>query len=425
MTAPVTTIESALLRIATAGSVDDGKSTLIGRLLYDSKAILADQLEQVQEASERRSGEGGLDLSLLTDGLRAEREQGITIDVAYRYFQTARRKFVLADTPGHVQYTRNMVTGASTADVAIILIDARHGVVEQTRRHTFIASLLGIPHLAVCVNKMDLVDYAEDVFDGIVRDFCALAKQLGVKDVEFFPISAKLGDNVVDASAAMNWYSGTPLLEHLETLSLADDEAGQDTRFPVQWVIRDHDADYRGYAGTVAGGVLRAGDAVVVLPSGVQTTIAAVETIDGELDAAFAPMSVTVRLADNVDASRGDMIARAPGATNEVAPLVTRELSADVSWMAEAPLRPGARLALKHTTSSVRAIVEGLDDVVDIATLERVVSPDELALNDIGRVRLRVSKPLAVDPYERNRTTGSFILIYEATNESVGAGMIR
>jgi sulfate adenylyltransferase large subunit len=421
----VTELETSLLRIATAGSVDDGKSTLIGRLLYDSKAILADQLEQVQEASERRSGEGGLDLSLLTDGLRAEREQGITIDVAYRYFQTARRKFVLADTPGHVQYTRNMVTGASTADVAIILIDARHGVVEQTRRHTFIASLLGIPHLAVCVNKMDLVGFAEDVFDGIVRDFCALARQLGVPDVQFFPISAKLGDNVVDRSTSMDWYAGLPLLEHLETLSLADDPAGHDARFPVQWVIRDHDADYRGYAGTVAGGVLRPGDAVVVHPSGVRTTIAAVETIEGELDAAIAPMSVTVRLADNVDASRGDMIVKVPSGDEEHAPLVTRELTADVAWMSDDALRPGARLALKHTTSTVRAIVEGLEDVLDIATLERVADPEQLALNDIGRVRLRVSKELTVDPYERNRTTGSFILIDEASNETVGAGMVR
>ena len=432
----MTTIETSLLRIATAGSVDDGKSTLIGRLLYDSKAILADQLEQVQEASERRSGEGGLDLSLLTDGLRAEREQGITIDVAYRYFQTARRKFVLADTPGHVQYTRNMVTGASTADVAIILIDARHGVVEQTRRHTFIASLLGIPHLAVCVNKMDLVGYAEDVFDGIVRDFCSVARGLGINDVQFFPISAKLGDNVVDGSSSMDWYSGVPLLEHLETLSLADDPAGHDARFPVQWVIRDHDADYRGYAGTVAGGELRPGDPVVVLPSGVRTTIAAIETLDGELEVAVAPMSVTVRLADNVDASRGDLIAPDPAAGEAadaagaagaagLPPVVSREITADVCWMAGAPLRVGARLALKHTTSSVRAIVDALEDVIDITTLERVAAPESLALNDIGRVKLRVSRELAVDPYERNRTTGSFILIDEATNETVGAGMVR
>ncbi len=419
-----TTIETSMLRIATAGSVDDGKSTLIGRLLYDSKAILADQLEQVQEASERRSGAGGLDLSLLTDGLRAEREQGITIDVAYRYFQTARRKFVLADTPGHVQYTRNMVTGASTADVAIILVDARHGVVEQTRRHAFIAALLGIPHLAVCVNKMDLVDFAEDVFDGIVREFCALARQLGVKDVQFFPISAKLGDNVVDGSPSMPWYGGRPLLEHLETLSLADDHTGHDLRFPVQWVIRDHDADFRGYAGTIAGGVLRPGDDVVVLPSGVRSRIAAVQTLDGELRAAAAPMSVTVLLADDVDASRGDLIARVPS-TDEIAPVVTRHLTADVCWMADAPLRVGAKLALKHTTATVRAVIDGLDDVVDIATLERIQAPDGLALNDIGQVRLRVSRELAVDPYALNRTTGSFILIDETTNETVGAGMIR
>jgi len=424
MSAPVTTVETSMLRIATAGSVDDGKSTLIGRLLYDAKAILADQLEQVQEASERRSGAGGLDLSLLTDGLRAEREQGITIDVAYRYFQTARRKFVLADTPGHVQYTRNMVTGASTADVAIILIDARHGVVEQTRRHTFIAALLGIPHLAVCVNKMDLVGYAEDVFDAIVRDFSGLARQLGVADVRYFPISALQGDNVVDGSAAMGWYAGPPLLEHLETLSLADDAAGHDARFPIQWVIRDHDADYRGYAGTVAGGTLCPGDEVLVLPSGVRTRIAAIETLDRELDVAVAPMSVTVRLADDVDASRGDLIVRAPSA-DEIPPVVTRTLTADVCWMAQAPLLPGARLALKHTTANVRAVVDALDDVVDISTLKRTAGPAQLALNDIGQVRLRVSRELAVDPYALNRTTGSFILIDEASNETVGAGMIR
>jgi bifunctional enzyme CysN/CysC len=415
--------ETSLLRIATAGSVDDGKSTLIGRLLYDSKAVLADQIEHVAEASKRRNGEDGLDLSLLTDGLRAEREQGITIDVAYRYFQTARRKFILADTPGHVQYTRNMVTGASTADLAIILIDARYGVVEQTKRHAFIASLLGIPHLAVCVNKMDLVGYAEDTFDGIVRDFSALAQRLDAKDVTFFPISALNGDNVVDRSAEMDWYGGLPLLEHLEELELEADHNLVDVRFPVQWVIRDHDSDYRGYAGQLAGGILHPGDEIVVLPSGIRTTLAGIDAQDGELDEAFPPMSVTLRLTDDVDVSRGDMIARIDD--DAPAPVVTRELTADVCWMADAALRPGARLMLKHTTRTVRAVVGEIVDRLDVTTLERDGAPAELGLNDIGQVRLRVSSELAVDPYKRNRTTGSFVLIDEASNETVGGGMIR
>jgi sulfate adenylyltransferase large subunit len=384
--------QTGLLRLATAGSVDDGKSTLIGRLLYDSKAVLQDQLDQVEEASKRRSGEGALDLSLLTDGLRAEREQGITIDVAYRYFQTTRRKFVLADTPGHVQYTRNMVTGASTADLAIVLIDARYGVVEQTRRHAFIAALLGIPHLAVAVNKMDLVGYDESRFDEIVRDFLALRSRLAVHDVAFFPISALHGDNVVDRSEAMPWYGGLPLLEHLETVEVESDRDLVHGRFPVQWVIRDHDADYRGYAGQVAGGVLTAGDEVVVLPSGIETTIEAVETADGPLDEAYPPMSVTVRLADDVDASRGDLIAD--------------------------------RDAIKHTTATARAIVDGVVDRVDVETLERVEA-QELTLNDIGQVRLRISRPLVFDPYAVNRATGAFILIDEATNDTVAGGMIR
>ena len=414
---------TSLLRIATAGSVDDGKSTLIGRLLYDSKAVLADQLDHVAEASKRRNGEAGLDLSLLTDGLRAEREQGITIDVAYRYFQTAQRKFILADTPGHVQYTRNMVTGASTADLAIILIDARYGVVEQTKRHAFLASLLGIPHLAVCVNKMDLVGYAEDVFDGIVREFLALAQRLDAQDIAFFPISALNGDNVVDPSTEMDWYGGLPLLQHLEELELEADHNLVDVRFPVQWVIRDHDSHYRGYAGQMAGDILAPGDEVVVLPSGVRSTIAGIDTQDGPLEEAFPPMSVTLRLTDDVDVSRGDLIARIDDEAS--APTVTRELIADVSWMAEAPLRPGARLALKHTTTTVRAIAEELIDRLDIHTLDRDEAPQELALNDIGQVRLRVSRNLVVDSYKQNRTTGSFILIDEASNETVGGGMIR
>jgi sulfate adenylyltransferase large subunit len=405
---------SDLLRLATAGSVDDGKSTLIGRLLHDAKAILADQLDDL------RGRDGELDLARLTDGLRAEREQGITIDVAYRYFATARRTFILADTPGHVQYTRNMVTGASTADLAIVLVDARNGVVEQTRRHAFIASLLGIPHLVVAVNKMDLVGFSEDAFDGVVRDFCAFRAQLpSVRDVAYVPISALRGDNVVERSEAMAWYGGLPLLEHLETVAIEADRNLDELRFPVQYVVRDGASDYRGYAGQVAGGVLRAGEEVLVLPSERRTTVAVIDTYDGPLDAAFPPMSVTVRLADDLDVSRGDLICR-PGDR----PALARDLVADVCWMADAPLRPGARLAIKHATHSARAIVDALDDRVELAALQREPAPAELALNDIGRVRLRTSKPLAFDPSARNRATGSFILVDEATNDTVGAGMI-
>src|SRR3954469_11332479 len=336
------------LRLATAGSVDDGKSTLIGRLLYDSKSVLTDQLEHVEEASRRRNGNGAIDLSLLTDGLRAEREQGITIDVAYRYFATPARDFILADTPGHVQYTRNMVTGASTADVAIVLVDARHGVVEQTKRHAFIAALLGIPHLVVAVNKMDLVGFSEERFDEIVRDFCAFRRSLASPDVAFIPISALNGDNVVDRSEAMPWYGGTALLEHLEAIDPADDRNLTDLRFPVQLVIRSEGNDYRGYAGQVASGIVRPGDRVRVLPSGVESTVAAVETLDGPLDEAFPPQSVTVRLADDVDVSRGDVLVR--GDPARPAPEPVRELEADVCWFADRPLRPGGRYLLKHLT---------------------------------------------------------------------------
>jgi bifunctional enzyme CysN/CysC len=405
---------SDLLRLATAGSVDDGKSTLIGRLLHDAKAILADQLDDL------RGRDGELDLSRLTDGLRAEREQGITIDVAYRYFATTRRTFILADTPGHVQYTRNMVTGASTADLAIVLVDARNGVVEQTRRHAFIASLLGIPHLVVAVNKMDLVGWSEDVFDAVVRDVCAFREQLPtVRDIAYVPLSALRGDNVVDRSDAMPWYGGLPLLEHLETVEVEADRNLDDLRFPVQYVIRDGASDYRGYAGQLGGGVLRPGDEVLVLPSEQVTTVASIDTFDGPLDTAFAPMSVIVRLADDLDVSRGDLICR-PGDR----PALARDLVADVCWMADAPLRPGGRYAIKHATHTARAIIEAIDDRVDVASLGREPAPGELALNDIGRVRLRTSKPLAFDPYARNRFTGSFILIDEATNDTVGAGMI-
>ena len=413
--------QSDLLRIATGGSVDDGKSTLIGRLLYDSKAILADQLEHVVQTSERR-GDGYVNLALLTDGLRAEREQGITIDVAYRYFQTTRRKFIIADTPGHEQYTRNMVTGASTADLSLMLVDARKGVSEQTRRHAYIASLLRIPHLVVCVNKMDLVSYDAEVFYTILDELTSWAARLQIPDITFIPISALNGDNVVDRSFAMSWYGGAPLLYHLEHVVIAPDRNLVDVRFPVQWVIRpmrDTHHDYRGYAGQVAGGVLRPGDEVIVLPSGRSTTIAAIDTFDGEVPVAFPTMSVTLRLDEELDVSRGDMIVAA-----EDPPAVAREIEASVCWMSDQPLRTGARYTIKHTTRSARAIVEAIEYRVDINTLGREPA-SELALNEIGRLRLRCSMPLIVDSYARNRTTGSFILIDEATNDTVGAGMVR
>ncbi len=407
-----------LLRLATAGSVDDGKSTLIGRLLLDSKQILTDQLEHVQEASRRRGG-AMVDLSLLVDGLRAEREQGITIDVAYRYFATPKRTFIIADTPGHVQYTRNMVTGASTADLAVILVDARKGVLEQSKRHAFISTLLGIPHLVVAVNKMDLVDFDEETFDAIVRDFSDFARGLAARDITYIPMSAKHGDNVVERSERMPWYGGMPLLEHLESVVVADDRNLDEARFPVQWVVRDHDSDYRGYAGQVAGGVLRPGDEVVVLPSRERTRIARIDTFDGPVEEAFAPMSVTLLLADELDVSRGDLICR-PGDE----PQLSREIEATVCWMADAPLRAGGRYAIKHATHAARANVEAVVDRVDVHTLAPDAAASELGLNDIGRVRLRTSKPLAFDPYLANRATGSFILIDEATNDTVGAGMI-
>ena len=411
---------SDLLRFATAGSVDDGKSTLIGRLLFDSKQVYADQMAHVEEVSERR-GDGYVNLALLTDGLRAEREQGITIDVAYRYFQTPRRKFIIADTPGHEQYTRNMVTGASTADLSLKLLDARAGVVEQSKRHAFIASLLRIPPLVVCVNKMDLVDWDEGVFDRIVAEFTDFASGLAIDDLTFIPISALLGDNVVDPSENMPWYRGPSLLSHLEQVQIATQRDRAEARFPVQWVIRPHPSrhpDYRGYAGRIAGGVFSPGDEVVALPSGRRTRIAAIDTHDDELETAFAPMSVTLLLEDDVDVSRGDMLCPVDHPTP-----VAREITADVCWMAEAPLRPGGRYAIKHTTRDVRAVVEALDHRVDIHTLEPGAA-DELGLNDIGRVRLRTSAPLMADPYAFNRTTGSFILIDEATNDTVGAGMV-
>jgi bifunctional enzyme CysN/CysC len=416
----VAVAEATTLRLATAGSVDDGKSTLIGRLLFDSKSVLADQIEHVEEASRRRGGAGVLDLSLLTDGLRAEREQGITIDVAYRYFATAHRRFILADTPGHVQYTRNMVTGASTADLAIVLVDARKGVVEQTKRHAFLAALLGIRHLVLAVNKMDLVDFSEERFDAIVREFCGFAARLDVREVTYIPLSALRGDNVVERSEAMPWYAGPPLLEHLETVEVDAERNLEDLRFPVQWVIREGSSDYRGLAGQVASGVVAVGDEVVVLPSGRTTTIAAIDTFDGPLAEAFTPQSVTLRLADELDVSRGDVICHAADAPEPV-----RELDADVCWMAEAPLRAGARIAVKHGATTVSAIVDAVSDRLDVHALEPIPGPAELALNDIGRVRLRVQRPVVADPYARNRAGGALVLIDEATNDTVGAGMVR
>jgi len=407
-----------LLRMATAGSVDDGKSTLIGRLLFDSKAILTDQLEHVEQASKRRGGDQ-VELSLLVDGLRAEREQGITIDVAYRYFATPRRTFIIADTPGHVQYTRNMVTGASTADLAVILVDARKGVLEQSKRHAYISALLGIHHLVVAVNKMDLVDFDEEVFDAIVREFSEFARGLGARDIVFVPVSAKHGDNVVQRSASMPWYGGLALLEHLESVPVADDRNLSDARFSVQWVIRDHETDYRGYGGQVASGILRPGDEVLVLPSRARTRIARIDSFDGPVDEAFAPMSVTLLLEDELDVSRGDLICHP-----DDAPELAREIEATVCWMADAPLRAGARYAIKHASHAARALVEEVVDRVDVRTLALDGGAAQLCLNEIGRVRLRTSRPLAFDPYARNRATGSFILIDEATNDTVGAGMI-
>jgi sulfate adenylyltransferase subunit 1 len=412
---------SDLLRLATAGSVDDGKSTLIGRLLYDSKSIFEDQLAHVRETSERR-GDGYVNLALLTDGLRAEREQGITIDVAYRYFATPRRTFIIADTPGHEDYTRNMVTGASTADLALILVDARNGVVRQSRRHAVVASLLGIPHVVVCVNKMDLVDFREEAFEDVVEDFTAFAVKLDVTDITFVPASALHGDNVVERSARMPWYEGPPLLYHLEHVHIASDRNLADPRFPVQYVIRpmsDEHHDYRGYAGQVASGVLRTGDEVVILPAGRRSRIAAIETYDGPQPEAFPPQAVAVRLEDDLDVSRGDLLCRPHNR-----PAVTRDVEATLCWMSDAALTPGSRYVLKHTTRSVRAIVKKIRYRIDVESLARDEAAGELALNDIGRVHLRTSGPVMTDPYRENRVTGAFILIDEATNDTVGAGMV-
>jgi len=429
-----------LLRFSTCGSVDDGKSTLIGRLLYDSKSIFEDQLEHVEEASRRR-GDDYTDLALLTDGLRAEREQGITIDVAYRYFATPRRKFIIADTPGHVQYTRNMVTGASTANLAIVLVNANKGLVEQSRRHAFIASLLRIPHIVFAINKMDLVDWSEDVFLRIqqeIRDFAVNLDNLGIQDQTFIPMSALKGDNVVDRSANMPWYTGPTLLSHLETVEVAFDlspapttgshrgaasiDKPVDLRFPVQWVIRPQSEqyrDYRGYAGQIAAGVVSVGDPVIHLPSGFISKIKQIDTYDGPLETAFAPMSVTLLLEDELDISRGDMLCRP-----KAKPFVGQDLDAMICWMSETPLSPRSRYALKHTSRWVRAMVSGIHHRLDVNTNERTEGVASLAMNDIGRIQLRTTAPLFYDDYRRSRATGSFILVDEATNNTVAAGML-
>ncbi|CAN5806546.1 hypothetical protein BH24ACT3_BH24ACT3_16300 [soil metagenome] len=411
-----------LLRLATAGSVDDGKSTLIGRLLYDSKAIFADQLEAVERTSHQR-GDEYVNLALLTDGLRAEREQGITIDVAYRYFATPKRKFIIADTPGHIQYTRNMVTGASTADLAVVLVDARKGVLEQSRRHAFIASLLRIPHLVVCINKMDLVGYDEARYEEIKTDFRSFAMKLDIGDLTFVPVSALHGDNVVDRSQHMDWYEGSSLLHQLEEVHIASDRNLIDARLPVQYVLRpmtDAHHDYRGYAGTMAGGVLKPGDEVIVLPSGFASTVRSIDTLDGPVEEAFSPMAVAVTLEDDIDVSRGDMICRPHNQ-----PTVGQDVDAMVCWMTEqSKLTAGAKYSIKHTTRTARALVKDLQYRLDINTLHRDEESSALELNEIGRVSLRTTVPLFFDEYRRNRDTGSFVLIDEATLNTVAAGMI-
>lgn len=414
-------LDMELLRFTTAGSVDDGKSTLIGRLLYDSKSIFEDQIEQVKATSERKGLEH-VDLSLLTDGLRDEREQGITIDVAYRYFATPKRKFIIADTPGHIQYTRNMVTGASTANLALILVDARNGVIEQTRRHSYIASLLQIPHLIVCINKMDLVDYKEEAFTKIVSDYEDFASKLDVNDIRFIPISALHGDNVVERSDKMDWYDGSTLLYGLETIHIGSDQNHIDARFPVQTVIRPHSDeyhDYRGYAGRVAGGIFRPGDEVIVQPSGFKSKIRSVDTLDGPIEQAFPPMSVTLTLEDDIDVSRGDMIVR-----ENNPPRSSQDLEVMLCWLNESPMLTGGKYVLRHTSSECRAMIKEVVYKVNISDLTRNMDDKTAGMNDIVKVHLRTTKPIINDPYRRNRQTGSIILVDETTNETVAAGMI-
>lgn len=414
-------LDMELLRFTTAGSVDDGKSTLIGRLLYDSKSIFEDQVEAIEKSSTKKGLEH-IDLSLLTDGLKDEREQGITIDVAYRYFATPKRKFIIADTPGHVQYTRNMVTGASTANLALILIDARNGVVEQTKRHAIIASLLKIPHIIVCINKMDLVDFSQEAYEKIVEDFEKFAAKLDVNDIHFIPISALLGDNVVNRSENMAWYQGGTLLFNLENIHIGSDENHIDCRFPVQTVIRPHSTefhDYRGYAGRVAGGIFKPGDDVLVLPSGLTSKIASIDTMNGKIEEAFAPMSVVLTLEDDIDVSRGDMIVRE---NNQ--PDAEQDLDVMLCWLNPKGPRPRAKYTLRHTTNEARAMITEVVYKMDINTLHRIEDDNEIGVNDIARIRLRATKPILKDAYSKNRHTGSIILIDEATNETVAAGMI-
>ncbi|WP_088340959.1 sulfate adenylyltransferase subunit 1 [Robiginitalea sediminis] len=412
---------SQLLRFTTAGSVDDGKSTLIGRLLYDSKSIFEDQLEAVESTSKQK-GHAGVDLALFTDGLRDEREQGITIDVAYRYFTTPKRKFIIADTPGHIQYTRNMVTGASTANAAIILVDARHGVIEQTKRHAFIASLLNIPHVIVCINKMDLVDFKEDVYQKIINQFEEFASKMLIPDIRFIPISALLGDNVVNRSEHMDWYQGAPLLHTLETMHISSDINKVDARFPVQTVLRPQSkefVDYRGYAGRMASGVLRVGDEICVLPSGFTSRIKGIDGAQGPLKECFAPQSVSITLEDDIDISRGDMIVRS---NNQ--PEATQDLEVMLCWLNDKPARPRAKYTVMHTSNEQKAMIKEVIYKIDIHTLNRVSDDTELNMNDICKVKIRTTKPLMVDDYRENRTTGSIILIDDATNETVAAGML-
>ncbi|HRB92926.1 MAG: sulfate adenylyltransferase subunit CysN [Bacteroidetes bacterium] len=414
-------LDMELLRFTTAGSVDDGKSTLIGRLLYDSKSIFEDQYEAIKKSSEQK-GEEHVNLALLTDGLRAEREQGITIDVAYRYFSTPKRKFIIADTPGHIQYTRNMVTGASTANLAIILVDARKGVIEQTFRHTFIATLLQIPHIVVCINKMDLVDFKEDVFEKVKHDFKAFASKLDAKDIRFIPISALMGDNVVDRSSKMTWYNGPTLLYLLETIHIGSDQNHIDCRFPVQTVIRPQKTefhDYRGFAGRIVGGIFKKGDKVLALPSGFATKIKSIDTFHGPIDEAFAPMSVTMTLEDEIDISRGDMIVR----ENNV-PQVSQDMDIMVCWMNEKKMIPNGKYGLRHTTKDCRCMIKEVKYKLNVNTLHRNEEDLEIGLNDIARISIRTTSPLFFDSYKRNRFTGSVILVDEGTNETVAAGMI-
>lgn len=414
-------LDMELLRFTTAGSVDDGKSTLIGRLLYDSKSIFEDQMEAIEAVSERK-GEEHVNLALLTDGLRAEREQGITIDVAYRYFATPKRKFIIADTPGHIQYTRNMVTGASTANLAIILVDARHGVIEQTKRHAFIASLLQIPHVVVCVNKMDLVEFGEEAFEKVHQDFEDFSAKLAIKDVRFVPISALLGDNVVDRSTNMNWYQGPTLMHILENVHIGSDQNHIDSRFPVQYVVRPMTTeyhDYRGYAGRVAGGIFRPGEEVAVLPSGFTSKIKSIDSMSGPVEKAFPPMSITMTLEDDIDISRGDMIVKV---NNQ--PEQKQEFDVMVCWLNEKAMQVGGKYALKHTSRDARCIIKDVKYKMNINTLEKMEDDNNVGLNDIARITVRTTVPIFLDGYRKNRNTGSLIIIDEATNNTVGAGMI-